>query len=113
MHQEFLQITVAAADDGQVGKCLLYRGRQPEVTIDARTNEPLANAVAAVLTKSRNTGRPPSEWELRRENGVAVDPSRTPAECELKPAAVLYLSLRAGAGGDAPRTRGRETEESA
>jgi predicted nucleotidyltransferase len=74
------------------------------IELDAAADEPLSVAVAEALAKTNNTGRPPSDWELRLESGIIIaDQTRTVAESGLAAGTVLYLSLKAGAGGNASR----------
>lgn len=64
--------------------------RLPEPVSLARTRN-------EALVKSRNTGRPSEEWEIRRETGRAIDPNLMTDE--LRPGERLFLSLRVGFGG--------------
>ena len=66
-----------------------------EVNVEAS----LALAVERALVESRNTGRPPDEWEVRNAAGVLLEKGRTIEDLGLKNGARLFLSLRVGAGG--------------
>ena len=76
-----------------------------EVPLEVPLSEPLHAVVAKALAVSNNTGRPPDEWELRYESGEIIsDRSKPVGEYGFKDGAHLYLTLRVGAGGDAPRS---------
>ena len=67
--------------------------------VEAHLDEVLSAAVEKALHKSRNTGRPADEWEVRNAEGVLLEQARTIAELGLKNRERLFLSLRVGAGG--------------
>jgi hypothetical protein len=72
--------------------------------VEANANAPLLVAVEKALVLSGNTGRrDPREWEVRDSSGVLLEIDRTIKELGLKDGARLFLSLRVGAGGRAPR----------
>lgn len=68
-------------------------------SVETNINSPLMSAVQRALAESHNTGRDPSEWEVRNSNGVLLEVHRTPKELGLANNARLFLSLRVGAGG--------------
>lgn len=73
-----------------------------EVHLEVPVNQPLHAAVQQVLAKSKNTGRPAEEWELRFESGEIIpDLSKPVSEYGFEPGVHLYLTLRVGAGGNA------------
>jgi hypothetical protein len=77
-----------------------------EVHLEVPAAEPLHAAVQQALAKSKNTGRPAEEWELRYESGeIIADQSKPVGAYGFVPGAHLYLTLRVGAGGDASRPR--------
>lgn len=77
-----------------------------EVHLEVPLAEQLHAAVQEALARSKNTGRPASEWELRFESGeIITDQSRAVGDYKFAPGARLYLTLRVGAGGNAPRRR--------
>jgi hypothetical protein len=67
--------------------------------VEANAHEPLLSAVQKALATSRNTGRPPEEWEVRDANGVLLEKNRKIGDIGLRDGAQLFLSLRVGAGG--------------
>ncbi len=71
------------------------------VRMEIGTAEPLSDAVRVALAQSGNLGRPPEEWELRTEAGALLDQSQSAKDHSLGNGAVLYLTLKIGAGGDA------------
>jgi len=54
-----------------------------------------------VLKQTRNTGRPPEDWEVRLETGRELDPLASVNELvpEGQRSIRLFLSLRCGVGG--------------
>lgn len=70
-----------------------------DISIEVNPAAPLIEAVQRVLEESKNTGRPPEEWEVRNVDGVLLEMNRTPKELDLQDGARLFLSLRVGAGG--------------
>jgi hypothetical protein len=68
-------------------------------SLNANVNAPLAEAVAKALAESGNTGRPPSEWQVRDANGVLLDTQRKLKDFNFSDGTRLFLSLGVGAGG--------------
>ena len=67
--------------------------------VETNIEAPLSSAVEKALSKSHNTGRPISEWEVRDASGALLDISQQVKDLGLKDGARLFLSLRVGAGG--------------
>ncbi len=67
--------------------------------VKSKRDLPLSVAVEKALVESANTGRAPSEWEVRNVDGVLLDQSLTLVELKLKYGVKLFLSLKVGAGG--------------
>ena len=70
-----------------------------EYPVHVNIEAPLAVAVERALVESRNTGRPPDEWEVRNVAGVLLEKDRTIEDLGLTNGTRLFLSLRVGAGG--------------
>lgn len=71
-----------------------------EVHVEAAPEDYLHVVVLHVLEKSKNTGRPPEEWELRKEDGTPIPDLKLPVyKYNLVNFTKLYLSLKVGAGG--------------
>jgi hypothetical protein len=51
------------------------------------------------LNKTGNQGQPPSDWELRTSDGALIEQTLTIEAAGLVDGMTLYLSPRAGAGG--------------
>lgn len=68
--------------------------------VQANINAPLAVAVAKALEESGNTGRPPSEWQVRDANGVLLDTANKLKDFSFGNGTRLFLSLGVGAGGN-------------
>jgi hypothetical protein len=76
-----------------------------EVHLEAPLTQPLHAVVQEALAKSKNTGRPADEWELRYESGEIIsDLSKKIGEYGFSPDLHLYLTLRVGAGGHVSRS---------
>ena len=71
---------------------------QPE-RLKVNVNQSLEHLVHEALQKSGNTGQPPSEWELRTEDGTLLDQSDTAGSAGLSDGITVFLSPKAGAGG--------------
>jgi len=70
-----------------------------DVHIEADGNQPLSVARNLALTESNNTGRPMDEWEVHNDEGVLLDPLKTPIELNIQNADRLFLNLSVGCGG--------------
>jgi len=78
-----------------------------DIPIEVEEHERLHAAVSLALAKSGNVGRPPEEWELRYEDGTLIEDLTKPVnEYGFTPGVHLYLTLKVGAGGNAPRSAG-------
>ncbi|MHB1863804.1 MAG: DUF2604 domain-containing protein [Gemmatimonadaceae bacterium] len=68
-----------------------------------RTNihQAVEHLVKEALKESGNKGQPPSEWELRTSDGSLIDQSLEVGAAGITDGATLFLSPRAGAGGNA------------
>ena len=70
------------------------------VSLEARSNEILQDAVFEVLGKSKNLSRKLNEWELRYENGVLISDWLKPVGAYgFFADACLYLTLPVGHDG--------------
>ena len=61
----------------------------------------LGAVVAQALELAKAVGRPAEDWELKTEQGVVLNQALTVAQADVRSGAVLFLSLKAGAAGDA------------
>lgn len=65
---------------------------------------PLRAVRNRALAESKNTGRPPDEWEVRTEQGgQLLDPERKIMELGLTSGTRLLLTLKMGGGGSHAR----------
>lgn len=88
--------------DGQERKhklTLLFVVSGQNVELDVNVETPFQAAIARALETSRNTGRPPQDWELRDERGTLIDPATKIGDYRLANGTRLFLTLRVGAGG--------------
>jgi hypothetical protein len=86
-----------ARDDNKIELIFIINGAN--FPLDTNVNAPLKEAVARALQESGNTGRPPSDWQVRDANGVLLDIDRKIKDLGLTNGARLFLSLGVGAGG--------------
>lgn len=70
-----------------------------DVTVTANSHEPLGAARNKALAVSKNTGRPPEEWEIRNAEGTPLDPGQKIMLFGFGPRVRLFLTLKVGAGG--------------
>ena len=84
---------------GEKVEVVIVVSGQPERLKVKAGPERLEHVVREALTKSGNQGQPPSEWELRTEDGRLLDQSQTVAEAGIHSGMTLFLSPTAGAGG--------------
>lgn len=84
-------------DDQKIQLIFIINGAN--FSLETNVNAPLKEAVAKALAESGNTGRPPSEWQVRDANGVLLETERKIRDFGFAPGARLFLSLGVGAGG--------------
>ena len=72
------------------------------VGIKANLHQSIEHLVKESLQQSGNKGQPPADWELRTADGRLLEQSVTFGAAGLVEGMTLYLSPRAGAGGDMP-----------
>lgn len=70
------------------------------VTVKVNIESPVEKLIHEALEKSGNSGQPASNWELRDASGQILDPSRKIESYHLHNGATLFLSLKAGIGGE-------------
>jgi hypothetical protein len=71
-----------------------------EVVLDhLNLSEPLHAARNRALAESKNTGRPPSDWQIKDQSGNALDPDKRIESYSFPRGTKLWLSLGVGAGG--------------
>lgn len=68
---------------------------QVRVEKDAKVEHVIIKA----LEQTGNKGQPPSNWELRTEQGAILEPHRTLEHYHIQSGARLFLNLKAGVGG--------------
>lgn len=76
---------------------IIVGGQLTEVKVDE--NELLKTVIPKALEQTKNTGQPPSNWELKDANGNSLDIDKKIETFDFTSETVLYLSLKAGAGG--------------
>lgn len=68
-------------------------------TVEANLNAPLRTVVNRALAETNNSGQAPENWQLKLEDGTLLDLDRKVGSYGFVAGAMLFLSLRAGAGG--------------
>lgn len=86
-----------AHGDQKIQLIFIINGANFPLEVDL--NETLESAVARALAESGNTGRPPSEWQVRDSNGVLLETQRKLKDFGFSNGTRLFLSLAVGAGG--------------
>ena len=75
---------------------------QPE-RLRVQEHEHLEHLVREALKRSGSQGQPPSDWELRTEDGRLLDQNQTVAQAGIVNGQTLFLSPKTGAGGGVVR----------
>jgi hypothetical protein len=68
--------------------------------VETNPNAALQSVIAKALSQTNNTGRPPDDWELKDITGIVLDPQKKPRDYNLADNATLFLTLKAGVGGE-------------
>ncbi len=68
--------------------------------VKANIHQTVEHLVKEALKESGNKGQAPSEWELRTADGTLIDQSLAIGAAGIVNGTTLFLSPRAGAGGD-------------
>ena len=84
--------------DKQIEFTIVVNGQPVPVKIDRYAE--VGEAVKMALTDSGNSGQPIEKWELRDASGQPIDTGNKIADSEIKEGAKLFLSLKAGIGGN-------------
>jgi hypothetical protein len=87
-----------AKPDNHVNVQIVVSG-QP-TAVKANINQTVEHLVKEALRESGNKGQPASEWELRTSDGALIQQSIAVGAAGISDGAVLFLSPRAGAGGE-------------
>lgn len=70
------------------------------INIKTNVHQAVEHLVKEALRESGNKGQPPSEWELRTSDGALIDQGLKIGAAGIIDGVTLFLSPRAGAGGD-------------
>ncbi len=68
--------------------------------VSANPEAPLSVVVPKALEETHNSGRPLEDWQLKDASGNPLDTSKKIEDFAFPPGTKLYLSLRAGGGGE-------------
>lgn len=68
-------------------------------SLKVNIHQKIDHLVREALNKTGNKGQPPSDWELRTSDGALIEQTLTIEAAGLIDGMTLYLSPRAGAGG--------------
>ncbi|WP_237478595.1 putative metal-binding protein [Lichenibacterium dinghuense] len=71
------------------------------IAVEAVPSELLSALVDGVLERAKPVGRADDEWQLKTEAGVVLDLALTVEAAGIQDGATLFLSLKAGAAGEA------------
>lgn len=70
------------------------------VQVSVNPNQKVAQLIKEALHVSGNKGQSGEDWELRTANGNLLDPDSKVADAAITEGITLYLSPKAGAGGE-------------
>ena len=70
------------------------------VPVKVNVHQSIEHLVAEALKDTGNKGQPPGDWELRTSDGALIEQTLIIGAVGLKQDATVYLSPRAGAGGE-------------
>ena len=84
--------------DKQIEFTIVVNGQPVPVKIDLYAE--VGEAVLQALSNSGNSGQPIENWELRDASGQPLDTEKKIADSGIKEGAKLFLSLKAGVGGN-------------
>jgi hypothetical protein len=69
------------------------------VEVEVNFNAPLRTLIPKALELTDNTGRPPTDWELRDINGNLLDLDKKIEDHNFPPNVKLFLNLKSGTAG--------------
>jgi hypothetical protein len=70
-------------------------------TLKANVHQKVEHLVKEALEQTGNKGQPSADWELRTTDGALVEQTLRVEDAGIVEGMTLYLSPRAGAGGQA------------
>ncbi len=76
---------------------VVVNGSPTEVPVNDQA--PLRTVIPKALQQTGNTGQPPDNWELKLADGTVLLLDKKIGEYGFEESVVLFLSLKAGAGG--------------
>ena len=76
---------------------VIVSGQPTSVTVNS--HQKVEQLVREALNQTGNKGQPPADWELRTADGVLIEQNLTIEAAGIVGGMTLYLSPRAGAGG--------------
>jgi hypothetical protein len=86
------------ADRGDFFLSVVVNGTSTNV--ETNPNAALQSVIVKALAQTNNQGRPPGDWELKDLAGNVLDPNKKPRDYNLASGATLFLTLKAGVGGE-------------
>ncbi len=76
---------------------VIVSGQPTSVTVNS--HQKVEQLVREALNQTGNKGQPPADWELRTADGALIEQNLTIEAAGIVAGMTLYLSPRAGAGG--------------
>jgi Protein of Unknown function (DUF2604) len=76
---------------------VIVSGQPTSVTVNG--HQKVEQLVREALNQTGNKGQPPADWELRTADGALIEQNLTIETAGIVAGMTLYLSPRAGAGG--------------
>jgi len=70
------------------------------ITLEVNLNQKIEHLIHEALQSSGNKGQPATDWELRTTDGRLLEPGISVEDALIVNNMTLFLSPRAGVGGD-------------
>lgn len=83
--------------DKEIKLKIVVNGQLTEVSVNEEA--PLGTVIPKALEQTKNTGQPPTNWELKDNEGKVLDSNQKVEDFHFTSQTILFLSLKAGIGG--------------
>ena len=72
-----------------------------DTAVEIPEDSPLSAVIPKALEQTGNSGRPPQDWELKDAQGNILDLDKRVGDYNFSKETPIFLSLKAGVGGNA------------
>lgn len=83
----------------QIPLTFIVNGKETNVE-KVNLHQPLKVSVEKALEQTGNTGRELSDWQIKLNNNNDLDVTKKVEDCNIPSGAKIFLSLKAGQGGE-------------